>query len=73
MSQPPSSPETRPSRGDPWHAFSYLVTGVGFYGLAGWLLDRWLETSYLLPIGIVAGAVLGLFMTFKRFQPNDHD
>lgn len=74
MSQPPPPSESRPSRGgDPWHAFSYLVTGVGFYGVVGWLLDRWLETSYLLPVGIVVGAVLGLFMTFKRFQPTDHD
>ncbi|HET7328773.1 MAG TPA: hypothetical protein VFJ14_15980 [Nocardioidaceae bacterium] len=72
MSQPPSPPEQPKSPGDPWHAFSYLVTGVGFYGVAGWLLDRWLETSFLLPTGIIVGAALGLFLTYKRFQPHDH-
>jgi ATP synthase protein I len=65
MSQPP--PPRR--SGDPWHAVSYLVTGVGLYGFVGWLLDRWLDTSFLLPIGIVVGAALGLYLTYKRFTP----
>lgn len=51
---------------------SYLVTGVGLYGLVGWLLDRWLETSFCLPTGIIVGAALGLYLTYKRFQPGDH-
>jgi len=71
MSHPPSSPEPRQSQGDPWHAFSYLVTGVGVYGLVGWLLDRWLGTAFLLPVGIVVGAALGLYLTYKRFQAPD--
>ena len=33
-----SQPEERP-KGDPWHAFGYVVAGVAFYGLLGWL-DR---------------------------------
>lgn len=66
MTPPPSS-EGRSPGGDPWHAFSYLVTGVAFYGLLGWLADRWLGTSFLVVIGIVLGAGLGLYMTFQRF------
>jgi F0F1-type ATP synthase assembly protein I len=67
MSQP-SQPE--PSRsGDAWHAFSLLVAGVGFYRLVGWLLDRWLGTSFLVVVGILLGAVLGLYTTYKRFSP----
>jgi len=65
MSQ--SGPFTEPpaSRSqDPWVAFGRLVAGVGIYGLCGWLLDRWLGTSFLLPVGIVAGAVLGLYLVF---------
>lgn len=53
--------------GDPWHAFGYLVAGVAFYGLLGWLADRWLGTSFLVAVGIVVGAVLGVFMTWSRF------
>lgn len=59
---------THQSPGDPWHAFAYLVSGVGLYGLVGWLLDGWLGTSLLLPLGIVLGAVLGLYLTYLRFN-----
>ena len=39
---------------------SYLIGGVAFYGLLGWLGDHFLGTGFLLPIGIVVGAALGL-------------
>ncbi len=55
-------------RGDPWHAFGYLVSGVLVYGLIGWALDEWLGTSFLVVVGILAGAGLGVFMTWARFN-----
>lgn len=64
---PSPSEEERP-KGDPWHAFGYIVAGVGFYGLLGWLVDRWIGTSFLVAIGILAGAGLGIYMTFARFN-----
>lgn len=72
-----SQPEEKP-KGDPWHAFGYVVAGVAFYGLLGWLADRWLGTQYLVAIGILVGAALGIYMTFARFRPdqpenNAHD
>lgn len=54
--------------GDPWHSFGYLVSGVAFYGLLGWLGDRWLGTSFLVAVGIVVGAVLGVYLTWSRFR-----
>ena len=54
--------------GDPWHAFGYLVAGVMVYGFLGWLLDRWWGTSFVVAIGIVCGAGLGIYMTFMRFN-----
>ena len=54
--------------GDPWFAFCYLVAGVAFYGVLGWLADRWLGTSFLVAIGILLGAGLGIFMTWSRFS-----
>jgi ATP synthase protein I len=62
-----AAPEKSPS-GDPWHAFGYLVSGVLLYGVLGWLADRWLGTSFLVAVGIIGGAVLGLYMTFARFN-----
>lgn len=55
--------------GDPWHAFGYLVSGIAFYGLLGGLADWWAGTSFLVGIGIVVGAVLGIFLTWSRFRP----
>jgi ATP synthase protein I len=50
-----SQPEEQP-KGDPWHAFGYIVAGVAFYGFLGWLADEWLGTRYLVAVGILAGA-----------------
>ena len=57
-----------PATGDPWHAFGYLVSGVAFYGLLGWLADRWLGTSFLVAVGILIGAVLGVYLSWSRFR-----
>jgi F0F1-type ATP synthase assembly protein I len=46
---------------------SYLISGVAFYGFLGWLGDRFLGTSFLLPIGIVAGAALGCYVIIRRY------
>ncbi len=61
-------------RGDPWNAFGYIVAGVLLYGLAGFGLDRWWGSSFMTPVGIMFGAVLGLFMTWQRFKapPDAH-
>ena len=60
----------QPQGGDPWHAVGYLVSGVFVYGLLGWLADRWLGTSFLVAVGIMVGALLGLYLTWNRFtQP----
>lgn len=69
MSQqgPPPSDEHDTPTGDPWHAFGYLVSGVAVYGVLGWLADQWLGTSFLVAIGIVLGAGLGIYMTYARF------
>lgn len=48
-------------------AVSYLIAGVLLYGGAGWLLDAWLHTTFLLPIGIVIGAAAGAYLIYKRY------
>jgi ATP synthase protein I len=57
-------------KGDPWHAFGYIVSGVVLYGFLGWLADRWLGTSFLVAVGILVGAGFGIYMTFARFRPD---
>jgi ATP synthase protein I len=73
MGQSPQSHEPHPGSGDPWQAVSYLLTGVGLYAVVGWLLDKWLDTSFLLPVGIVLGAALGVYLTYVRFRSSNHD
>lgn len=53
--------------GDPWQAFGYVTAGVLVYGFIGWLLDRWWGTTFMVAIGILVGAGLGIYMTFGRF------
>jgi ATP synthase protein I len=65
---PPTADADDNPKGDPWHAFGYVVSGVGVYGLAGWGLDRWLGTTFLVAIGILVGAGFGIYMTYARFN-----
>lgn len=67
-----SLPEEKP-KGDPWHAFGYVVAGVAFYGLLGWLADQWLDTRFLVAVGILVGAALGIYMTAVRFRMEPTD
>ena len=46
---------------------SYLIAGIGVYGFLGWLGDHFLGTGFLLPLGIVVGAALGIYVVIKRF------
>ncbi|KQT94866.1 hypothetical protein ASG49_02925 [Marmoricola sp. Leaf446] len=73
MSSPGAERDEAP-RGDPWHAFGYIVAGVLFYGLLGWLVDQWLGTSFVVALGILIGAGLGIYMTIARFDalPRQH-
>jgi hypothetical protein len=66
--KPPSAHPTETFQGDAWHAFGYPVSGVVVYGLIGWVLDRWLGTSFLVVVGIVLGAAFGMYLTWARFR-----
>lgn len=46
---------------DPWVAFGRVAGGVIFYGGAGFLLDRWWNTTFMVAVGIVLGAALGIY------------
>jgi ATP synthase protein I len=50
---------------------SYLIGGVVLYGLLGWVGDRYLHTSFLLPVGIVGGAALAIYVIIRRFGQID--
>ena len=45
---------------------SYLISGVLLYGALGWVGDHFLGTKFLLPVGIIGGAGLAVYMIIKR-------
>jgi F0F1-type ATP synthase assembly protein I len=45
---------------------SYLISGVLLYGAIGWVGDHFLGTRFLLPVGIIIGAGLAIYMIIKR-------
>lgn len=50
-----------------WNLVSYLLAGVLAFGLPGWLLDRWLGTSWLVLVGGVLGAALAFVTIWVRY------
>jgi ATP synthase protein I len=72
MNQPPRLDEPSGSSGSAGmnqglQVLSYLIAGIALYGFLGWLGDHFLGTGFLLPLGIVAGAALGIYVVIKRF------
>jgi hypothetical protein len=52
---------------DPWHAVSYLISGVTLWGLIGWAAARWLDIPALIGVGFIIGGVLGIWLTYIRY------
>lgn len=46
---------------------SIVIAGLVFYGGLGWVADYVLHTTTWLPVGLVLGAVLGLYLVIKRY------
>ncbi len=45
----------------------YLLAGPLLYGGIGWGLDHWLGTAFLLPVGIIGGMALSLYLIWFRY------
>ena len=50
-----------------YNALAYVVAGPLTFGPIGWGLDHLLGTSVLLPIGILAGMALSLYLVWFRY------
>ncbi len=48
-------------------SISYLVTGPLLYGAVGYGIDRWLGQWWGLPLGLIIGMGLGIYVIIRRF------
>lgn len=46
---------------------SYLLAGLLFYGGLGFVGDQVFNTSWLLPVGLIVGVVLSIYLVIKRY------
>ena len=64
-SRPPKEPSGRGSE-VVWSIIGTLVAGVLAWGGIGWLLDQWLDTNFLVAVGIVVGMAGAFYLIIKR-------
>ena len=63
--RPPREPSGRGAEAV-WSIIGTLVAGVLAWGGIGWLLDRWLGTSFLVAVGIILGMAGAFYLIIKR-------
>ena len=51
---------------DGWSVTGTLITGIGFWGFIGWALSRWTDWVGWFPMGVVLGAVAGVYLVYKQ-------
>jgi ATP synthase protein I len=50
-----------------WSIFGYLLSGLLFWGGAGWLLDKWTGKSFFLLPGLLIGIGVAFYLVWLRF------
>jgi ATP synthase protein I len=64
LGTPPDTGQENPG----WTVFSYLLTGMIFYGGIGWAIGHWVVHSTLcFPLGMVVGLALAIVLVILRF------
>lgn len=46
---------------------AYLLAGPLLFGGAGLLLDRWLDLTFFVVIGLLAGMALSMYVIWNRY------
>ena len=49
-------------------ALALVISGPVLFGGIGWLLDHFLHTGFLLPVGLVGGMALSLYLIWVRYS-----
>jgi ATP synthase protein I len=65
--QTPDSREYARSENAAWNITGYLLGGPIAWGGIGWLIDRQLGTEVFVPIGLVLGMGLAIYIIWVRY------
>ena len=49
-----------------WAVLTTLIGGFVLWGAIGWALDRWWNTHFLTPAGLLVGMALGIYAVVAR-------
>ncbi|WP_283137267.1 hypothetical protein [Rhizohabitans arisaemae] len=50
-----------------WSAPSYLISGMVIWGGAGWLLSRLTGVDAFIPIGLLVGLGLAIYLVYLKY------
>ena len=65
---PPNDGKLTGAENPGWTVFSYLLTGMIFYGGVGWAIGHWaLHSPLWFPLGMVVGLALSIVLVILRF------
>lgn len=68
MSESDKKPSTgRGEEGAFWSIMGYLLSGLLFWGGGGFLLDRWLNTTFFGIGGMLLGVTSAMYLIWLRF------
>lgn len=68
--EPAAQSDGPAEQNDGWAVFSYLLSGMIFYGLVGWLVSRATHIAMLFPVGMLVGLGLAIVLiVFKYGRP----
>ena len=56
-----------PEQNAGWAIFSYLLSGMLFYGALGWLVSRWTHVPIIFPVGMIVGLLLAIVLIVWRY------
>jgi F0F1-type ATP synthase assembly protein I len=48
-----------------------MLSGMAVWGGAGWLLDRWLDTKVFVPVGIILGMAVAIYVVVVKYGAVD--
>ena len=63
----PEKSSGAPGHGSGMAILSLLMAGIGFYGVLGWLADRYFATVWCLPVGLILGLAVSIYLIIKRY------